>query len=124
MQRTDTTASTSTTHSEKEKSHVNEKTDERPRSTKSNVGSNLGGNEKNKEFSGETRQSQDASTKDATRVTEAGDEKQTPTAVAKEDGAEDEEIEDESKYLSGFKLAILSVGLCLTRYESVTTNTI
>jgi MFS family permease len=34
------------------------------------------------------------------------------------------EVEDESKYLSGFKLAILSVGLCLTTFVIALDNTI
>ncbi|RYF44524.1 MAG: MFS transporter [Cytophagaceae bacterium] len=35
-----------------------------------------------------------------------------------------EEVEDESKYLSGFKLAILSLGLCLTTFVIALDNTI
>jgi hypothetical protein len=38
--------------------------------------------------------------------------------------APEEEVEDESKYLSGYKLAILSLGLCLTTFVIALDNTI
>lgn len=41
-----------------------------------------------------------------------------------EDAETPEESEDESKYLSGFKLAILSLGLCLTTFVIALDNTI
>lgn len=37
---------------------------------------------------------------------------------------DDQEPEDESKYLSGFKLGILSLGLCLTTFVIALDNTI
>ncbi|CAO2650657.1 Nn.00g019490.m01.CDS01 [Neocucurbitaria sp. VM-36] len=124
MQTTDTTVSTSTTHSENEKPHVLETADNRPQSVKSNTVANVDGHEANKEIDGQSRQSQDGGLKKATDVNEAEDEKQTSTVVTKEDGEPDEEPEDESKYLSGFKLAILSVGLCLTTFVIALDNTI
>lgn len=124
MQRTDTTASTSTTHSDNEKPHVGEKTHERPGSAGSNVGTTVHGNERNKELGEGPRPSQEADSKEATGVTEAGDEKQTSTAVTKDDAATDDGVEDESKYLTGFKLAILTVGLCLTTFVIALDNTI
>jgi MFS family permease len=48
--------------------------------------------------------------------------------LADEHGKEDDEIpeepEDESKYLSGYKLAILSLGLCLTTFVIALDNTV
>lgn len=123
MQITDTTVSTSTTYTENEKPHVLETAENRPRSVTSNDRANVDGKEANREVDGESRRSQDGSTK-ATEANETGDEKQTPTAVTKEGGEPDEEPEDDSKYLSGFKLAILTLGLCLTTFVIALDNTI
>jgi MFS family permease len=41
-----------------------------------------------------------------------------------EDGTTEEEVEDESKYLTGAKLIILSLGLCLTTFVIALDNTI
>ncbi|KAF1841066.1 MFS general substrate transporter [Cucurbitaria berberidis CBS 394.84] len=124
MEKTDTTINTSATHRENEKPRVLDKTEKRPGSVRSDAGANVQGDEKNKELDGDSRRSQDASTPKATDVKEAGDKKQTSTAVANENGAPDEEMEDESKYLTGFKLAILSIGLCLTTFVIALDNTI
>lgn len=55
---------------------------------------------------------------------ELDDEKQAAVIDGKEDTSSAEDPEDESKYLTGFKLAILSVGLCLTTFVIALDNTI
>lgn len=57
-------------------------------------------------------------------VQEVESEKRTSTTDEKTDDTPKEEPEDESKYLSGFKLAILSIGLCLTTFVIALDNTI
>ncbi|KAI4616461.1 uncharacterized protein J4E87_008727 [Alternaria ethzedia] len=51
-------------------------------------------------------------------------EKSTAEAIAKENTTDDPTPEDESKYLHGPKLAILSIGLCLTTFVIALDNTI
>jgi len=51
-------------------------------------------------------------------------EKSTTEVIAKEDTADDTTPEDESRYLHGPKLAILSIGLCLTTFVIALDNTI
>ncbi|KAL6711052.1 hypothetical protein ACN47E_006927 [Coniothyrium glycines] len=52
------------------------------------------------------------------------DGKQIATVEGEEDTKSTSDPDDESKYLSGFKLAILSVGLCLTTFVIALDNTI
>lgn len=53
-----------------------------------------------------------------------GDEKAHTTTEEKAAEEAQEEVEDESKYLSGFKLAILTLGLCLVTFVIALDNTI
>ncbi|KAF1941820.1 MFS general substrate transporter [Clathrospora elynae] len=124
MQKTDTTASTSTTHSELEKPHVLETSGGGVGGPGNNDEANAAHvNEKSQENAAE-RRSGDVDLGKAAGVTEVGSERNTSEVVANGEDAPKPEVEDESKYLSGFKLAILSVGLCLTTFVIALDNTI
>lgn len=73
----------------------------------------------------ESRPSNDApSAKDATAANQSTDEKKPGQVTTNDDNTSEPDAEDESKYLTGFKLAILSVGLCLTTFVIALDNTI
>ncbi|EMD91252.1 hypothetical protein COCC4DRAFT_155316 [Bipolaris maydis ATCC 48331] len=72
----------------------------------------------------EPRKSTDTAPRENTTVAETEKEKGGLEVTGKEDGDAEDEVEDESKYLTGFKLAILSIGLCLTTFVIALDNTI
>ena len=76
-----------------------------------------------KELAGAARISDDTKAEKAASLSEAKEKDTTTTDIT---GAptEDEEPEDESKYLSGLKLWTLSFGLCLTTFVIALDNTI
>ncbi|KAL1653390.1 hypothetical protein SLS61_003898 [Didymella pomorum] len=76
-----------------------------------------------KELAGAARTSNDTKAEKAASLIEAKEKDATTTDIT---GApiEDEEPEDESKYLSGLKLWTLSFGLCLTTFVIALDNTI
>jgi fucose permease len=76
-----------------------------------------------KELAGPARTSNDTKAEKATSLNEAKEKDATTTDIT---GAptEEEEPEDESKYLSGLKLWTLSFGLCLTTFVIALDNTI
>ncbi|KAF2686572.1 MFS general substrate transporter [Lentithecium fluviatile CBS 122367] len=58
-------------------------------------------------------------------MTEVGEKSsESRTGAKSEDATAEDEVEDESKYLSGAKLIILSIGLCLTTFVIALDNTI
>ena len=127
MQQTASTTSTSSTaHTENEKSQVLETTEERVEgSSTDNEGQNLEYYGKSKEVSGDLREKvNDAESKKATQVEESKDENQVAQSASGENDEPDEEVEDDSKYISGFKLAILTTGLCLVTFIIALDNTI
>lgn len=72
----------------------------------------------------EPRKSTDTAPRENTTVTETEKEKGGLEVTGKDDAEAEDEVEDESKYLSGFKLAILSIGLCLVTFVIALDNTI
>lgn len=124
MQKPDATVGTSTTHGEKEKHHAAEMTDNGPTFVNTTTGAKTETDEKNKDTESEPRlPSQNDDTKQA--ASNHGEaEKEASTVAAKTDGELSEMIDDDSKYLSGFKLMILSIGLCLTTFVIALDNTI
>ncbi|USP74136.1 hypothetical protein yc1106_01410 [Curvularia clavata] len=72
----------------------------------------------------EPRESKDTTPREDVPNDEVEGEKNGLEVVGKEASDGETEPEDESKYLSGFKLAILSVGLCLTTFVIALDNTI
>lgn len=81
-----------------------------------------------KEFTSGIRKSdeapRDANLEDTTSVNDESKEKDATTTDITGAPTEDEEAEDESKYLSGVKLWTLSFGLCLTTFVIALDNTI
>ncbi|KAF2131549.1 MFS transporter [Dothidotthia symphoricarpi CBS 119687] len=122
MQSSSTTVENPTSH-ESEKTHVIETGDEKhDNSVTENAEATVENVERSKELGEKTRASNDSSANTATEVKE-------PVANVSPsgkdaDGEPEEEVEDESKYLSGFKLWILSLGLCLTTFVIALDNTI
>ncbi|KAI1540145.1 ProP Permease of the major facilitator superfamily [Pyrenophora tritici-repentis] len=70
----------------------------------------------------ESRTSNDTNSQDKAATRKADGEK-TGADVAEKEHADDE-VEDESKYLTGWKLVMLSIGLCLTTFVIALDNTI
>lgn len=100
-----------------EKTHVSE-----DRSREDGDASHLKVDEEN-ELAGAARASNDMKAEKAASLNEAKEKDVTTTDI---NGApiDDEEPEDESKYLSGLKLWTLSFGLCLTTFVIALDNTI
>lgn len=73
---------------------------------------------------GSPTEHKDVTSEKAAAVEEVEREKRVSTADQKAGGDADGEVEDESKYLTGFRLAILSIGLCLTTFVIALDNTI
>lgn len=83
------------------------------------------GEKENEVDSGNNQAGGQEDEKTATARTKAVQEQDAATPPAHTDAEEDpEEPEDESKYLSGFKLGVLSLGLCLTTFVIALDNTI
>lgn len=125
-QKPDTPVSTSTTHSDHEKPPLPGNTNG---STTAGSVANTADHssesyEKNKELHDGPRKSIDSTTEKGAAVTQLAQENEPSESTKKEEGGPDEEVDDDSKYLSGFKLAILSVGLCLTTFVIALDNTI
>ncbi|KAE8842363.1 hypothetical protein HRS9139_01660 [Pyrenophora teres f. teres] len=72
----------------------------------------------------ESRISNDTNSQDNAATTKAEGEKSGIDVAEKEHADDEVEVEDESKYLTGWKLAMLSIGLCLTTFVIALDNTI
>ncbi|CAA9958266.1 MFS transporter [Pyrenophora teres f. maculata] len=72
----------------------------------------------------ESRISNDTNSQDNAATTKAEGEKSGVDVAEKEHADDEVEVEDESKYLTGWKLAMLSIGLCLTTFVIALDNTI
>jgi fucose permease len=92
--------------------------------TAKHVGTGTGNNEQNSKVVDESKASQGTPLEKAAVIQEVERERGVVTPNGIGDVQPQGEFEDESKYLSGFKLAILSVGLCLTTFVIALDNTI
>lgn len=112
-----------TNHKSERKAPVVETVDERHDvSTTKNDETTVENDRRSKELGEEVRKSNDSNTRIPIEVKEA----RTNVSPSRKDVNDEpnEEVEDESKYLSGFKLWVLSLGLCLTTFVIALDNTI
>jgi MFS family permease len=120
MQAADTTEKTlgpSTTLPNAEDTQASEKTDPRLEQPKDSLENKSAHDVRNDQaYANKPQDNKDAKQLD--------NEKNLTKVIASEGKDADPDPEDESKYLSGFKLAILSVGLCLTTFVIALDNTI
>ncbi|KAH8727631.1 major facilitator superfamily domain-containing protein [Phaeosphaeriaceae sp. PMI808] len=81
-------------------------------------------NEKSPDVGDEIRSNHDTTLEKSAVAQKMEDEKRDSTTSEKADEELAEEVEDESKYLTGYKLALLTLGLCLTTFVIALDNTI
>ncbi|CAE7009902.1 hypothetical protein CFE70_001807 [Pyrenophora teres f. teres 0-1] len=114
----------STTLRDAEASHPLRADDGRIADTGKSPETTLETNEKTQTHEMESRISNDTNSQDNAATTKAEGEKSGIDVAEKEHADDEVEVEDESKYLTGWKLAMLSIGLCLTTFVIALDNTI
>ena len=122
MQTNDTPVSASTTRRDAEASHSSATGDGRLVDTEKSPEPTVEASKKTQTHTVESRKSNDTASQDyATRIITEGE--KAGRNVAEKEHADDKD-EDESKYLTGWKLVMLSIGLCLTTFVIALDNTI
>jgi len=117
-----TPVSANTTLRDAEASHSSATGDGRLVDTEKSSETTVEASERTQARTVESRKSNDTTSQgNATRTIAEGE--KVGANVAEEEHADDE-VEDESKYLTGWKLAMLSIGLCLTTFVIALDNTI
>ncbi|KAI2474678.1 MFS transporter [Pyrenophora tritici-repentis] len=122
MQTNDGSVSASTPFRDAEASHPSTAGDGRITGTEKSPETTLEAKENTQTHAMESRTSNDTNSQDKAATRKADGEK-TGADVAEREHADDE-VEDESKYLTGWKLVMLSIGLCLTTFVIALDNTI
>lgn len=126
MQTTDAPVSASTTVRDAEASRPPETGDERLADTEKSSDTTVAANEKTQPHTVESRKSNETTSQGDAATTTVKEDKAGANVAEKDhgDGDADDQVEDESKYLTGWKLAMLSIGLCLTTFVIALDNTI
>jgi len=122
MPRNDSLVSASTARRDSKASDSSATSDRRLVDTEKSPEPTVEASEKTQTHTVESRKSNDTVSQDHAIRTITEGEKAGGSVAEKEHA--DDEVEDESRYLTGWKLAMLSIGLCLTTFVIALDNTI